>query len=176
MYGATSFVGVIHVIHRAAGDADAVATVSAAVDFGPEAEADILKPESGSATELGLKSYWLNGRFVVDVAAFDMTMQNLVVPQNIDGSPGLANAGVLYLRGWETEATWQPADGATVTIAYARHKLRYGDYERLFDGVPVQLSGNAPELSPDDTGSIGFEIAPDSGLQFSAAYSYTGAR
>ena len=148
----------------------------AAVDFGPEAEADILDPETGHATELGVKSYWLGGRLGVDVSAFDMTMQNLVVPQNVNGSPGLANAGTLHLKGAEAEVTWQATDATMVYVAYAHHELRFGDYERLFDGVPTQLRGNAPELAPDDTGSIGVEFTPASGLVFSAAYAYTGER
>jgi len=148
----------------------------AAVDFGPEAEADILEPETAHAIEAGVKSYWLGGSLAVDVAAFDMTMRNLIVPGNVGGSPGLENAGTLYLRGWEAEASWHPVTATTVYMAYAHHRLRFGDYERLFDGVPVQLRGNAPELAPDDTGSIGIEFAPASGLQLSAAWTYTGPR
>jgi len=148
----------------------------AAIDFGPEAEAEILEPESSHSTEVGLKSYWLAGRLAIDVSAFDMTMKNLIVPVNVNGSPGLENAGTLKLKGWEAEASWQPAQDTSVYFAYAQHELRFGDYERLFDGVPVQLRGNAMELAPDDTGSLGIEFAPDAGLQFSAAYAYTGAR
>lgn len=148
----------------------------AAVDFGPEAEADILDPETSHSTEVGVKSYWLGGRLGVDVSYFDMTMQNLVVPQNVNGSPGLANAGTLYLKGAEAELSWQANDVTTLYFAYAHHELRFGDYERLFDGVPTQLRGNAPELAPDDTGSIGIEYTPPAGLTVSAAYTYTGER
>lgn len=148
----------------------------AAVDFGPEAEADILDPESGRSTEFGIKSWWLGGRLAIDVTAFDMTMENLVVPQTVNGSPGLTNAGTLYLKGVEAEANWHPRDTTTVYFAYAHHRLRFGDYERLFDGVPTQLRGNAMELAPDDIGSLGFEFAPPTGLQLSAAFAYTGER
>jgi len=105
-----------------------------------------------------------------------MTMENLVVPQIVDGTPGLTNAGVLYLRGIETELSWQLMESATLYLAYAHHELRFGDYERLFDGTPTQLRGNTPELSPDDTGSIGLQYVPPSGLLFSTSYSYTGKR
>lgn len=148
----------------------------AAVDFGPEAEAAILDPEAGHSSEVGIKSHWFGGRLGIDVSAFDMTMQNLVVPQNVNGSPGLANAGTLYLKGGEAEASWQATESTTVYAAYAHHELRFGDYERLFDGIPTQLRGNAPELAPDDTGSIGFEFAPPSGPLLAASYAYTGER
>jgi iron complex outermembrane recepter protein len=148
----------------------------AAVDFGPGAESDILQPETANSTELGIKSHWLGGRLALDVAGFDMTMNNLVVPQIVNGSPGLTNAGTLYLRGIETELSWQPHEATTVYLAYAHHQLRFGDYERLFDATPTQLRGNAPELSPDDTASIGLQYVPSSGPLFSAFYSYTGER
>lgn len=148
----------------------------AAVDFGPGAEADILDPETANSTELGVKTQWLGGRLAMDVAAFDMTMNNLVVAQVVNGSPGLANAGTLHLRGSEAELSWHPLEDTTIYLAYANHRLRFGDYERLFDTVPIQLRGNTPELSPDDIGSIGVQYAPPSGPQLSAFYAYTGER
>jgi iron complex outermembrane receptor protein len=53
----------------------------AAIDFGPEAEADILDPETAHASEVGIKSLWPGGRLNFELAGFDMTMKNLVVPQ-----------------------------------------------------------------------------------------------
>jgi len=148
----------------------------AAVDFGPEAEATILDAELGQSREFGVKSYWNNGILTLDVTLFDMIMDNLVVPQSVNGSPSLVNAGILFLQGTEVEATWQPLALTSIYVAYAHHKLRYGNYERLFDGVPVQLKGNSPELAPDNTGALGLEHASAGGWRFSAAYSYTGSR
>jgi iron complex outermembrane receptor protein len=148
----------------------------AAIDFGPEAEADILDPETAHASEVGIKSLWLGGRLNLELAGFDMTMKNLVVPQIVGGSPGLTNAGTLHLKGIESELRFRQTDNASLRLGFAHHELRFGDYLRLFDGTPVQLSGNAQELSPDDTGSIGIVYARPSGLIITADYAYTGER
>jgi outer membrane receptor for ferric coprogen and ferric-rhodotorulic acid len=148
----------------------------AAVDFGPEAESDILDPETAHVAELGVKSRWLGGRLDLDITGYDMTMKNLVVPQNINGSPGLANAGILHLKGAEAEINWHLAEYTQLRVGYAHHTSRFGDYLRLFDGEPTQLAGNSQELSPRDTGSIGVLFAAPEGLILSADYTYTGER
>jgi iron complex outermembrane receptor protein len=148
----------------------------AAIDFGPEPEADILNPETARSFELGTKTRWLDGRLGLDLSGFYMQMSNLVVPQSQNGVPGLANAGTLFFRGGEIEADWRVARDATVFASYARHELQFGDYVRDFDGVPTQLRGNFQELAPKNTGSIGFVLAPAHGWQVAASYDYTGKR
>jgi iron complex outermembrane recepter protein len=148
----------------------------AAVDFGPEPEADILDPETARSIEAGTKTRWLGGRLGIDVSAFYMSMNNLVVPQADNGEPGLANAGTLHFKGGELEADWRVADAATVYAGYARHDLRFGNYVREFDGVDTQLRGNYQELAPRNTGSLGFTYAPLRGWQVAANYAYTGER
>jgi iron complex outermembrane recepter protein len=166
------------------GDGDTVALFTdyrntfkpAAIDFGPEPEADILDPETARSVEVGTKTRWLGGRLGIDVSGFYMSMNNLVVPQAESGEPGLANAGTLHFKGGEIEADWRVADAATVYAGYARHDLRFGDYVRAFDGVDTQLRGNYQELAPRNTGSLGFTYAPVQGWQVAANYSYTGSR
>jgi iron complex outermembrane receptor protein len=148
----------------------------AAIDFGPEPEADILNPETSRSFELGTKTRWLDGRLGLDVSGFYMQMSNLVVAQSEDGVPGLANAGTMFFRGGEIEGDWRIADAVTVYASYARHELQFGDYVQDFDGVPTQLRGNFHELAPKNTGSIGVVFAPAHGWQASASYDYTGKR
>ena len=148
----------------------------AAIDFGPEAEADILDPETSSSVEVGTKTRWLGGHLGADVSFFYMDMNNLVVPQSENGVPGLANAGTLYMKGGEVEVDWHAAEAATIYASYAHHELTFGDYVRDFDGVPTQLRGNTQELAPENTGSLGFLYAPSHGWVFAANYAYTGSR
>jgi outer membrane receptor protein involved in Fe transport len=148
----------------------------AAVDFGPEPEADILDPETSSSIEVGTKTRWLGGRLGADLSFFYMDMNNLVVPQSENGVPGLANAGTLYFNGGEVELDWRAADATTIYASYAHHELTFGDYVRDFDGVPTQLRGNTQELAPENTGSLGFIFAPSHGWVFAANYAYTGSR
>jgi iron complex outermembrane receptor protein len=148
----------------------------AAVDFGPEPEAEILDPETSSSFEIGTKTRWLEGRLGFDVSAFYMEMNNLVVPQSEEGVPGLANAGTVFFRGGEMELDWRVANATTVYAGYAYHDLTFGDYVQDFDGEPTQLRGNTPELAPKNTGSLGFTYAPVRGWQFAGNYAYTGER
>lgn len=148
----------------------------AAIDFGPEAEAEILEPETSRSYEAGVKTRWLGGKLAFDVSGFYMNMQNLVVPQEVNGAPGLANAGTLFFKGGEAELSYRLDEALRVFGAYARHDLRFGDYERLFGDTPTQLRGNYQELAPRNTGSVGVAYAPAHGLQVATSYAYTGHR
>ncbi|MEQ1439780.1 TonB-dependent receptor [Fontimonas sp. SYSU GA230001] len=148
----------------------------AAIDFGPEAEAEILKPETARSYEAGVKTRWLDNRLQFDVSGFYMNMQNLVVPQEVNGTPGLTNAGTLFFKGAEAELSYRVLDALRIFGAYARHDLRFGDYERLFGSTLTQLRGNYQELAPRNTGSAGLVYAPAHGLQAAASYAYTGHR
>ncbi len=59
----------------------------AVVDFGPEAEFDILKPEDAKSGELGVRGRHLDGHFEWDLSVFRMDFRNLVVSQDVDGLP-----------------------------------------------------------------------------------------
>ncbi|MDD3763902.1 MAG: TonB-dependent receptor [Nevskiales bacterium] len=148
----------------------------AALDFGPDAEAQILEPETARSYEAGIKTRALGGRLSLDANLFYMNMDNLVVPQIVDGTPGLGNAGTLFFKGGEIEARYRLGAVTRLYAAYARHDLRFGDYERLFDGEPTQLRGNFQELAPRHVASVGAWHAPDTGLQWAANAAYTGTR
>jgi iron complex outermembrane recepter protein len=148
----------------------------AANDFGPEADADILETEDAKVIELGVKQRWFNGALDVDLSAYRLDFNNLVVPQNVDGRPGLANAGKLNLDGYEAEAQWHPIDSVSVFAAWAYHKAIFGDYQRLFGTTLTQLRGKNQELAPRNTRSLGIQFGADTGLQASVGYSYVGER
>jgi outer membrane receptor protein involved in Fe transport len=149
----------------------------AAIDFGPEAEPDILKPETASSWEAGLKANAAGGRFHGELSYFDMRFRNLVIPEDIDGLPALANGGKQRFRGVEAEAQWAATDAFTVSASYAHHIARFTDYELLTDdGTLVQLAGNRLELSPKDVGTAILTYAPRAGPQASATLRYVGSR
>ena len=148
----------------------------AAIDFGPEAEADILKSEEAEAWEFGIKQRWWDGRFDLDLTAYQLDFKNLVVPQNIDGRPGLTNAGELNLDGYEAELHWHLPAHVGVIASWAHHTAEFGDYERLFDGVPTQLRGNTQELTPRDLRAVGVIVGEGEALHASLQYSYVGER
>ena len=148
----------------------------AVVDFGPEPQFAILKPEDARSGEIGIKGRHLDGRFEWDISVFRMDFRNLVVHQDVGGLPGLVNAGNERFEGAEAEARWNLADGFSVVGTYAYHDARFGDYVQDFDGTPTQLSGNLLEMSPQHLGSVGLMYAHDNGLRAHVVADYVGKR
>jgi iron complex outermembrane recepter protein len=149
----------------------------AAVDFGPEAEGGILQPETATTWEVGLKGRHLAGRLDWEMSWFDMDFQNLVIPENVNGLPSLANAGGERFTGIEVEAHWRITDDLRLTATYAHHDSTFTDYQRLQpDGSLQQLKGNTIELSPDNLAAGGIVYAPSQGFQASVVANYVGSR
>jgi outer membrane receptor protein involved in Fe transport len=148
----------------------------AAIDFGPEAEPDILKPETAHGWEAGFKMAH-GKRFNAEISLFDTRFSNLVIRENIDGLPGLANAGRERFRGIEGEFRWEPVDHLTLFGSYAHHLAKFTDFARLQpDDSIQQLGGNRLELSPKDMASAVVTYAPPVGPQASATLRYVGSR
>ena len=108
---------------------------------------------------------------------FDTHFQNLVIPENIDGLPGLANGGKQRFRGFEFETRWSPTDNLALSLSYAHHIARFTNFEVLLDdGSVEQLSGNRLQLSPKNLASAIVTYAPKVGPQVSATMRYVGSR
>jgi iron complex outermembrane recepter protein len=145
----------------------------AAIDFGPEAEADILEPETSNSVEVGLKGTHLGGRLFWQATAFDMRLKNLVVPQDL----GLINGGKSRFEGYELEVRWELLDDLTWQGAAGWHDPRFEDFVQFFDpGVPTQLEGNRPELAPRRLWSSGLTWAPAQGINAHATVEWVGDR
>lgn len=149
----------------------------AAIDFGPEAEDQILQPETTTTWEAGFKLALADGKVELDGSWFDTRFNNLVIRENVGGLPALANAGKSRLQGFEVEAHLRPAKDWDVLAAYANHSAKFVDYARLRpDGSIQQLAGKYLELSPRNTASGAITYAPEAGVNASASIHYTGER
>ena len=148
----------------------------AVIDFGPEAEGDILKPETARSGEAGLKGEHMNGRFEWELSVFHMDFKNLVVAQEVNGAPGLTNAGTEKFKGVELEARYSFDDALMVHGSWSYHDARFGDYVQDFDGTPTQLSGKLLELAPQHLGSVGLLYAPAQGWNANVVVDYVGPR
>lgn len=155
----------------------------AAVDFGPEAEGEILKPERADSWELGAKGRL--AQLTWTVSAFEMQFENLVIRENVGGLPALANAGQERFKGAEIEAEYQLTPSLQLAASSSWHEAKFTDYRRLRpDGSIQQLSGKYLELSPRQLSAIGFFYAPAStgkpgakkGWLASAVWNYVGSR
>ena len=127
-----------------------------AIDLGPEAETGILDPETAHAYQAGLRGLLFLGKLDWEVAAFDMTINNLIIRENIDGLPALANAGKERFRGYEAEAHYHPLAWLDIMASYAHHDAEFVDYARLRPDRSIQqLAGLQLELSPNDIAGRG---------------------
>ena len=148
----------------------------AAIDFGPEAEADILRPETAHGWEAGFKAAH-GTRLNAELSYFDTRFANLVIRENVDGLPSLANAGKERFRGIEGEIRWSPLPDLTLFGSAAWHLAKFTDYARLRpDDSIQQLAGNRLELSPKYLASAVATYAPATGPQASATLRYVGSR
>lgn len=148
----------------------------AAIDFGPEAEAEILKPEDADSYELGIKSRLANGRFEWELTGFSMDFDNLVVAQSVNGLPRLVNAGSERFRGVELEAGGRLLSDLRWRASYAWHDAKFRDYVQDFDGVATRLDGNRLELSARKLASAGLIYAPSEGFTGFVLANYVGER
>jgi iron complex outermembrane receptor protein len=148
----------------------------AAVDFGPEAEGEILDPETARTIEAGLKGSHVDGRFTWQASVYRMDFDNLVIAQVVDGLPSLANAGRERFEGFELEGRVRLVEALTVEGSYAHHSAEFRDYLTEFDGVPTQLAGKQLEMSPDQLAALGLTWAPERGFTAWVVGNYVGER
>lgn len=148
----------------------------AALDFGPEAEPKILQPESARSYEAGLKGRMAAGHFEWELTAFQMDFENLVVPQSVDGLPGLINAGSERFKGFELDTNGRLCADLGWRATYAYHDAKFRDFVKLLDGENDQLAGNRLQLSAKHLASAGLVYSPAHGLFGSLTANYTGSR
>jgi iron complex outermembrane receptor protein len=149
----------------------------AALDFGPEAEPDILNPETARSGEVGLKSRLAGGRFEWELTAFQMDFKNLVVPRATEeGLPTLVNAGSERFKGAELEVKGRLHPDLWWQGTYAWHDAKYRDFVEELDGENTQLAGNRLQLSAKSLASAGIIYSPARGLFGSVVVNYVGSR
>ncbi len=149
----------------------------AAIDFGPEAEGAILQPETAHSWEAGFKGALADGRIDWEISYFDMDFANLVIPEDINGLPGLANGGKERFKGAEIEGDYRLTPDLRLRATYAYHDARYTDRVVLLpDGSTVNYAGNRLEVSPQNLAALGVIYAPAQGWQASIVANYVGRR
>ncbi|HSP34444.1 MAG TPA: TonB-dependent receptor, partial [Thermoanaerobaculia bacterium] len=148
----------------------------AAIDFGPEAESEILDPETSHSVEAGFKGRTAGARLTWDASVFQMDMSNLVVATIRNGQPAIENAGSERFRGGELEVDYALRTDLHGRIGYGYHDSRFRDYAKDFDGTVTQLAGHRLEMVPFNEWNAGIVFAPSTGFNANIAANYAGAR
>jgi iron complex outermembrane receptor protein len=148
----------------------------AAIDFGLDSPAAILKPETTASYEIGLKSRSCEGKLSLEISTFLMDFKNLVIAQTINGLPALTNAGQQRFKGIELAAAWRLTNHVSGRATYSFHDAKFTDFIAEFDGVPTQLAGKRLEMSARHMASAGLIYAPDQGVFGGAEINWVGSR
>jgi outer membrane receptor protein involved in Fe transport len=148
----------------------------AVIDFGLDADPEILNPETGHSYEAGAKSRLWNGRLGLELTAFQMELQNIVVAQDVGGLPGLTNAGEERLRGLELGADVALPHALFWRVNYSLHDAKFADFLTDLGAGQVQLAGNRLPMSARHMASTGLNYAPSKAWQGWVQANYVGSR
>ncbi len=148
----------------------------AAIDFGLDAEPDILAPETASTYEGGLKTRLLKDRLAVELSAYQMDFENLVLSQVVGGIPSLVNGGTQRFRGTELEVLARPRPDLTWRVVYSLHDAHFRDFVTEFGGVPTQLAGKRLEMSARNMAAGEVLYGKSAGWQGSVRANWVGSR
>jgi outer membrane receptor protein involved in Fe transport len=145
----------------------------AAIDFGPDYQPAVLKPETAQSYEAGIKGRGAGGALTWQGEMFLQDFQNLVVATD---TGFLTNAAQSRLKGVEFEARYQAETDLALVANFAWHDDRYVRYQ-FFDGASyVDVAGNELPLSPHILASGGILYTPARGLNATLVVNYVGPR
>jgi iron complex outermembrane receptor protein len=105
-----------------------------------------LDPESIVSLELGARGYWLPARVGWDVAFYRMTVEDMLLPFQVDDAESEAvyfrNAGRAQSVGAEAAFRTRVADRIDLKLSATWLDFTFDDYVLVTDNGPLQLSGN----------------------------------
>ena len=145
-----------------------------AIDFGPEAEVNILKPETANSYEAGAKLQLLDGKLDIDSSVFRMDFRNGRTFAD-DGSGKIVpvNGGETRFEGFEIESRYRLSTRAQFAAHYANHDARLVHYT---GDNGVDVSGNRVAMSPQQTAGAGLVFTSAAGPGGSLIANYIGGR
>ena len=146
-----------------------------ALDFGPDYQPAVLRPETAKSYEGGLKGAVADGRLTYQAELFKLDFKNLVVATE---SGFLTNAAGEQLRGAELESRYWITDILAVGANYSYHDARFTQY--LFFDIEsneyVDVAGRELPLSPHHLASAGLLYEPREGFNATLVTTYVGQR
>lgn len=145
-----------------------------AIDFGPEAEVEVLRPETANSYEAGLKTQLLDGVWDLDASVFQMDFRNgLTYADDGAGNFVRVNGGQTRFRGFEVESTFELRSDLRLSAHYANHDARFVSFTR---DNGADASGNHVEMSPRQLAGVGLLYGQPTGTTASVVMTYVGDR
>lgn len=148
----------------------------------------IIGPTTVRNNEVGFKFENSTGTFGVDIAAYDMEIEDLQRTQAVPTTAGgpfntlINNINGMDVKGVEVSSRWSPVPKFLVSGGVAYTDAKFSDYltddPLQFGNLLVQLEGNTPQLSPEWKGNVGAEytiaLAGSSEVTLGTSVSYVG--
>ena len=145
-----------------------------AIDFGPEAEVDVLEPETGKSYEVGARIELMDEKLDIDTSLFRMDFKNgLTFADDGTGNFVRANGGETRFEGFEMESRLHWSQQLMFTANYVYHDARFVHFTR---DNGADASGNRFEMSPRHLGGLGIVYNTPKGFGGSVVASYIGSR
>lgn len=134
----------------------------AAFDPAPQEDEGLLAPERSRSLAGGLKIAGSNRRWDLDVTAFDMRLENLVLTADVQGNPTRINAGELRFRGLEFAAAVRPSKNIALRAGLALHDPRFVHFTAVNEeGEEESAGGKLLELVARRTWQLAVVYAPE---------------
>ena len=140
-------------------------------------------PEYVAATEIGIKSQWLDGSVQINAAAFRYDYTDIQVEKVVGFATSVVNGPEAKIDGAELAVIAVPFAGLTLDGAVSWIDARYGTFSdddpfTLADSAEVDLKGNRLNKAPEWSGSLGLTAEHGLGalgdISARVEWSYTG--
>ncbi len=157
----------------------------------PAIGANIIKPETITNHEFGVKSIWLDGTFLLNLATYYYKVNDIQLDRTVPGGPTgfrtfFENATSQKAKGVEIEATWAATDNLRFNGAVSYQDTEFGAFLtsdptnvlNLTGTALVDIAGNsarqAPKWAWNLHGSYDIPLENDATITLSGDASYKG--
>jgi outer membrane receptor protein involved in Fe transport len=137
----------------------------------------LIKPDTTTNYEVGLRSLWLDGRLLLNAAVYQIDWEDIQVlgTSDVGAVPIIENGGTAETRGLELTTRWSITDSLQLAASFALNDAQLtSDADGLVDGVDAS-DGDRLAGTPEQQGTLLLDYARplDNGWTFNANYSLT---
>ena len=137
----------------------------------------LIKPDTTTNYELGLRSIWFDGRLLLNAAIYQIDWNDIQVigTSDVGEVPIIVNGGTAETRGLEVTTRWRISDSLQLAASFALNDAQLSsDAPGLVDGADA-FDGDRLAGTPEQQGTLLLDYARPlaNGWTFDANYSLT---